>query len=684
MQLALPYILLSFAPAVAQDAAAPEGEGAAITVRGERERAPDPQETSASVTVLEVDERLPSSTDVADLVESASGTTVQRLGGLGAWSGVSIRGSNLRHTEVYLDGVPLNPDGASSVNLSELPLRAFERVEIYRGNAPPEFASAPMGGVVNLVTGESDDRSTTAAGTYGSHRTGRLTATASLPGTLREAPTDTFLVVETFTTEGDYEYFDDSGTEYNLLDDRIRERENNDKRQLSAHARWRVGDDRLRLSLMDAFLARDEGLPGHSNNPTSEARLSTTRNLAVAQADGGAGAVRVRGRLWGFVRAEELDDRAGEVGTGSQLLRSRTDSVGALLHARWAPSPLLTPALTGAARRDSYSELELLSGAESAPRVRASLTGTASATALLLGERLSFTPLLQLTWLDNRALGELEFDELPSAEPTYLHLSPRIGAWAGPTDWLALKANFGRYLRPPDFAELYGDRGAQVGNPDLAPEQGTQWDVGARLTTAGDRPLRGAVDVSHFWNHTRDLIVWVQNGQRVLVPLNLEDAWIQGLEVALTLDGWGLIETQTNLTRNVSVNLSTDPNYANNQLPRIPTWEIYHRTGLYRGEWIRLGHTFSYTDGNYWDRTNWYLATPRPIHGAFLRVQPGPRAPSLEVEARNLIDRIAEVVPRNPLDPEDDAMVVQSITDFVGYPLPGRTVLVTLRWEAGP
>ena len=111
--------------------------------------------TSASVTVVAVDETLSAAEDVAGVVESASGTVVRRLGGLGDYAAVSIRGSSFRQVQVYLDGVPLNPDGSSAVNLSELPLSAFSRVEIYRGNAPPRFGAAPIGGVLNLVTADT-------------------------------------------------------------------------------------------------------------------------------------------------------------------------------------------------------------------------------------------------------------------------------------------------------------------------------------------------------------------------------------------------------------------------------------------------------------------------------------------------------------------------------------------------
>ncbi len=235
-------------------------------------------------------------------------------------------------------------------------------------------------------------------------------------------------------------------------------------------------------------------------------------------------------------------------------------------------------------------------------------------------------------------------------------------------------------MRPPDFTELFGDRGAIIGNSDLKPERGRQWDVGARAVAPAPWPVQGSVELGHFWNSVEDMIVMVQNSQRTSVPVNLDRAWIQGLEAALTLQT-GFLELQSNLTRNTSVNLSGQRQYANNQLPRIPTWELHQRTAMVWDDWIRLGHTWSYTDGNYWDRTNYYRAAPRAFHGAFLRLSPRGAWPSLEIDGLNLTDRIVEVVPRNPLDPADDARVVQPTTDFVGYPLPGRTVLVTLRWE---
>lgn len=138
------FALLSLTAAFAQEeeprsAPAEEDEsGAEITVEAQAPGAralDDP----TSVTIIEVDERLSAAADLADVIETATGTTVVQLGGLGDLSAVSIRGSSLRQVQVFLDGVPLNPDGSATVNLAELPLGAFSRVEVYRSSPPPEL-----------------------------------------------------------------------------------------------------------------------------------------------------------------------------------------------------------------------------------------------------------------------------------------------------------------------------------------------------------------------------------------------------------------------------------------------------------------------------------------------------------------------------------------------------------------
>ncbi len=661
--------MLAFAEAPGPADAAVRAPSETVLVRGDRVEGIDPGATSASVTVIAIDGALPASTDVATAVESASGVTVQRLGGLGDWATVGIRGSSARQVVVALDGVPLNPDGAGAVNLAELPLRAFQRIEVYRGAAPAEHATSAMGGVVNLVSGEASSPPSVSVG-LGSLRTGRLHADAGAS----VGRVDALLAVDGFSTAGAFRYFDDQRTPYNPRDDRVRVRENNDTHQAHALGRIRVGDRALRLTLLDSFLWRAEGVPGPISVPTGAVRYGVSRNLGVAQVDAQRGATTAQGRLWGQWREERFDDRAAEIGLGRQWTRDTTTTVGGRGHVVHALGAPLTASLTADAHLDRYHSLDRLEGRVDKPRTRWSSTLGAQVSVRDPADRLLVQPLVQGQMLTAR-------DPDTGERSTTWAFTPRLGALWRPVEGLALKANIGRYLRPPDFMELFGDRGAFQGRADLRPEQGWQGDLGARWALPAADPLRGTLELTLFATASTDLIAYVQNGQRIVIPVNIGRARVLGVESAATFVLLEWVESQSNLTASDARNLSDLPAYAGNRLPRVPGVEAYQRLAVRppSDRW-RLTYTFSLATGEYWDATNWFRATPRALHGLSARVAPHP-AWSIEAEVLNLTDRIVEVVPRNPLNPSDPARILQSVTDFSGYPLPGRTVLATVRWQ---
>lgn len=679
---ALPGSVESSAPA---DALA---LGEWVLVEAEQREGPDPQATPSAVTVIPVDERLPASADLASLLDAVPGASVQRLGGVGDWSGVSIRGSTLRQVLVALDGVPLNPDGASVVNLAELPLGGFSRIELYRGGAPAEFGAAPVGGVVNLVTGERPPprAASLALGSFG---TARAFGSGGLQGSLGGEPADALVIGELLRTAGDYTVFDDNGTSYNLIDDSLHPRGNNDKLQLNLHARARLGREGLRLTLLDALMVRSEGLAGHVDAPAERARMDTTRNLAAAELDLRRGPVRGKARAWGWGRQEVYDDRAGEIGVGSQWTDEQTAASGLLGSAQFYGYQNLLMSATGSVRRESWRSCDLVTGVEQGPRARRVWGLALGATLWLAGERLALEPRLLGTVLDNRDLdgpagGESPVEQLDTTLSG--RLDPHLGLLWRPAPWLALKANGGTAFRPPDLSELFGDHGSSVGSPELRPERSASADLGLRALLPAAGPVRGSAELTAFATRTEDLIVAVQTGQRVLVPVNLGRTRADGVELGLDLALGGRVESSTALAWTRTENLTEDPELRGKQIPRVPAWNASQSTALvWEGRLAgRLGHTWTFVDGNYWDATNVHRAAPRALHGAFLRLAPGDGALALELDAMNLLDRMVEVVPRNPLDPADPSRVVQALTDMDGYPLPGRSLLFSLRWSPEP
>jgi len=688
LALALAPALLVLPAAWAEDGDGDEpvdGGGTIVDVKAPRDPdEPVPLDTASAVTVVQVEDQR-ASADVAGAVASVPGVHVQRLGGLGDYSVVTIRGSSARQVEVFVDGVPLNPHGGSAVNLSELPLDAFERVEVYRSGAPAHLGSAAMGGVVNLVTAPGEVPPPRLEVTAGSFWTGRMSATAGRAGELgsRKIPADLLISGEAFATDGRFEYFDDRGTVYNLFDDQVRMRENADVADVSGRIRARIGTRKLRLTVQDDLLWREQGLPGIGQDPALNTRLGASSNGLLVELTGRPHAVgQLRGRATWRARRETFADPEGELGVGRQDRRDRIHAVGGLIGATWTPLAWQSVSATVDLRVDGYQPVDALRDEPlDGTRTRLGLVLSAGDEISLLDDRIRFSPVLQLHLLDNRMLGEVPYESTlvsPDDRRVYAPFTPRLGVRVRVAEPLAIKANVGRTFRPPDFTELFGDRGAVVGNSELIPETGLSWDAGFRLESPADRQTHAALEASYFGRRLTDAIVYVQNAQRTQIPVNFGEARIHGVEAAGQLRLGGVVELSGSLTWLRSRNQDPREAYTGNQLPRVPEWEAF---GELAGRWsdrLRCGVSLSHTAGNYWDATNWYLSAPRTLLGLFARVQPSPRWPYLELEVRNLTDRRLQTVPRDPLNPDDGAMVVQPVTDFTGYPLPGRTFLITI------
>jgi len=72
---------------------------------------------------------------------------------------LSIQGSEARHVTVLLDGMPVNDHSEGKAELSFIPVRIIERIEIIKGAASSAWGSA-LGGVINIITRSTGDKAT--------------------------------------------------------------------------------------------------------------------------------------------------------------------------------------------------------------------------------------------------------------------------------------------------------------------------------------------------------------------------------------------------------------------------------------------------------------------------------------------------------------------------------------------
>lgn len=126
-----------------------------IVVTATRRSAPA-QDLAADITVIgrKELENMPAST-VAEVLQYIPGVYVEFSGGIGGPAAARIQGSEVRHTAVYIDGVPLNILANPFTDLSGLPVGNVERIEVYKGAASSAWGSA-LGGVINIITRDPD------------------------------------------------------------------------------------------------------------------------------------------------------------------------------------------------------------------------------------------------------------------------------------------------------------------------------------------------------------------------------------------------------------------------------------------------------------------------------------------------------------------------------------------------
>ncbi len=109
---------------------------------------------------------------VADLLARLPGIEFARNGGPGATTSLFIRGSETRHTAVYIDGVRVDSQSTGGAAWEQIPLDQIDRIEVLRGPAAAMYGSDAVAGVVQLFTkrGKGSPRPT-AALTLGSYST---------------------------------------------------------------------------------------------------------------------------------------------------------------------------------------------------------------------------------------------------------------------------------------------------------------------------------------------------------------------------------------------------------------------------------------------------------------------------------------------------------------------------------
>jgi vitamin B12 transporter len=252
----------------AQDAASSalsnsEAESEEIVVSATRLPTPE-DESPASVSVITAqDLEIKQTRRVADALREVPGLSVAQTGAPGQLTSVFTRGLRSEHTQVLLDGIPINQGLAGLFNFADLVVDDVDRIEVVRGPQSTLYGPRALAGVIQIFTKQG-------SGTPG----GEFSAEAGSNSTFRE----------TFTSSGAIGKFDYSIGLSRL--DTDNERPNNQYRLSSgiANVGWSP-NERLRISSLFVYSLADTGNPNSIFDPKPFDNFLTEKWLIAPHVD---------------------------------------------------------------------------------------------------------------------------------------------------------------------------------------------------------------------------------------------------------------------------------------------------------------------------------------------------------------------------------------------------------------
>ncbi|MEE2752782.1 MAG: TonB-dependent receptor [Candidatus Latescibacterota bacterium] len=617
-----------------------------VDVVGKRDLTGDIAGQPAFATIIDRESFDNQVTSLPEILDRSVGLQVQSLGGLGAFSTVSVRGSSSEQIEVYLDDVLMNAASGGGVNLSNLPLANIGQIKVSRG---AEQGGNGLGGTVHIRTRDSDSTRRGISASWGSFDTREFNAIAS--GKFKRAR---YLAIADYTaSDNNFGFLDNNGTEYNANDDQLTDRRNNklDSGSLLGKATVDLQNSRSLFASQTLFWKR-QGIPGISNNQTLSAHFNTFRAMTQICVEDKAIGDLVSSKATAYFThlGETFQDSLGEIGTGRQNNTYQTRTTGLRIKLQGIVFGKHILSLHTDVRRETYdpeARIQLITPLFASHRW--TLQTRATSEISLADDRLLWTSGVDIRHHRSRFVGRNPFAFSPLA-PDSLNTRNmkglRTGIRAGLFGSLTAKANVARSNRAPSFFELFGDRGSVVGNTRLEPETATCWDAGIRLNRK-DQWL----ETVYFDHRYEDLIQFAQTSQATSRPENVGEARVNGVEVSggMRLGDW--IALSSNYTFLNSKNRSSVPHLIDNALPGKPRHKASTRVDI-RISRVSTSYDYAFEDGNFLDQANRRKLESRHVHSASISVNVW-KSIQVGLDARNITDA--------------------RLNDLWGYPLPGRS-----------
>lgn len=643
-----------------------ENEPPLYRAHGERPRgitALQPGDVSVATTRVELGDRLASGEELREVLAEIPSARISSSGGDGQYATLGLRGTEFNHSVVLLDDMRLSGPDTGAFDLSQLPMSAFDAVEVYRGGAPSIYGITPIGGALRLIPalgGKDRIRASVGGGSFGSVRAGLGTRVSH--GKFRFAAD-----AGVARSKNDYPYLDDGNTAFDRSDDIERRRENADF--LRGHGLL-AADFRHKNTTIDAkalMIGLGRGEPGAASKRTQHSRtnlhhafflLGVRHHGEISEGR----AYRLRLAIASGLERRRFSDVFGELG---QAPVDTDDRVRVVL-LRGAASVDITRFFelntSLNAHLDRLSPEDALAHQQVFPGARDTLSATVEARfhGRLGSVPVEARPAVHLGWSRASAPG-FDATDAPMTESRAFLPSFRLGLAAGVHRSLSLVGSVYEGARTPTLLELFGNRARFLPNPKLIPERALGGDAGFVARVQRDR-LVFSLESRAFALRMRELIdVYTVSAQGLVKAYNRGEATIVGAELGARL------EALDHLRIIVAMHGLKTNHETGRELPNRPRFIALSRAEGFSGPLSKLVFDIAgfaevnHIGGTFFDPSNLIVYTPRTHLDVGIRAELFARGLSLYLTVRDLLDERG--------------------MDFARSPLPGRRLSFTLSYQ---
>ena len=599
---------------------------------------------------------------IPEVMGETVGVRVNRFGGLGDFSSISIRGSTSEQVLVYLDNVLLNDAAGGGVNLGTIPASHIDKIEIYRGSSPIQFGATGIGGVVNIRTQRPlKDNLLSIKSEYGSFNTFRLNALASR----KPSRWDYVMGLDYNSSENDFRFVSDNGTQFNTTDDQEMERQNNQFWSMNGKAKF--GYDWSKETRSDAhinILKTYKGVPGISRFQSLDADFRTLEvrsGIELNQRQVLGSSINLKWKYNHGLKTEAFRDPKGEIGVGIQDNENKTENHEGLINLDFILGSHQLIEGIARIRTEWFKPFDHLQQEQLSTSRRRMVSLGLEDQITVMSDRLLIVPSLLYDLIDNSFDGRNFITGIGREVPLpgdQGFLTRQIGILYRITDHLELRTNIGWYFRAPNFFELFGDKGGVVGNAELLPEDGLNRDIGIKYRGHFKSFIKGVqAQATYFHNDVENLILFIQTSQRTSKAKNIGRAQIQGQELMALVEVSPWLTVRGNYTHQRAVNRSDIPSQKGKLLPGRPAHEFFGELEV-SSDLGSFFYSYDFTDQNFLDPTNQIPTRARNIHNMGISMTPW-KDKTMTIEVKNLTD--------------------SRIEDIYGFPLPGRSVFLSIQ-----